>query len=221
VTAAARFLARSSLEVGGDLIGCELLVDGVGGRIVECEAYARDDPASHAFPGPTRRNASMFGPAGRIYVYRSYGIHWMLNIVCGAQEGAGEAVLIRALEPTAGIEVMRERRGREPLLELCRGPGRLGQALAIGPELDGKAVVVNPDSQGLALPVRAGPGLSGSVPACPGQTPPVRIELRIGAAPGPVIQTPRIGISRAVEQPWRFALEGSPYVSPYRRSRSA
>ena len=123
-----------------DLIGCELLIDGVGGRIVECEAYARDDPASHAFPGPTRRNASMFGPAGRVYVYRSYGIHWMLNIVCGAEEGAGEAVLIRALEPTAGLEQMRERRGREALLELCRGPGRLGQALAVGPALDGEAI---------------------------------------------------------------------------------
>jgi DNA-3-methyladenine glycosylase len=158
---------------------------------VECEAYARDDPASHAFPGPTRRNASMFGPAGRVYVYRSYGVHWMLNIVCGAQEGAGEAVLIRALEPTAGLDVMRLRRGREAATELCRGPGRLGQALAIGLDLDGE-------------PIGAG-----------------RIELRPAVPSGPVAQTPRIGISRARELPWRFVLEGSPYVSPFRRSRSA
>jgi DNA-3-methyladenine glycosylase len=191
VTDVAAWCARTSLAVAHDLIGCELLVDGVGGRIVECEAYRRDDPASHAFSGPTKRNASMFGPAGRIYVYFSYGVHWMLNIVCGTEVGAGEAVLIRALEPTAGLELMRERRGREGLLELCRGPGRLGQALAIGPALDGEAI---------------GAG---------------RIELRIAPPAGAVEQTPRIGISRAVEQPWRFVLAGSPYVSPYRRSRSA
>jgi DNA-3-methyladenine glycosylase len=191
VTDIAIWCARSSLEVAHDLIGCELLVDGVGGRIVECEAYARDDPASHAFPGPTPRNASMFGPAGRVYVYRSYGLHWMLNIVCGARVGAGEAVLIRALEPTAGLELMRERRGREAAAELCRGPGRLGQALAIGPDLDGE-------------PIGAG-----------------RIELRLATPSGPVARTPRIGISRARELPWRFVLEGSPYVSPFRRSRSA
>lgn len=187
----ARWCARSSLEVAPDLIGSELLIDGVGGRIVECEAYARWDQASHAYSGPTARNASMFGPAGRAYVYRSYGIHWMLNIVCGAQAGAGEAVLIRALEPTTGLEQMRERRGREPLLELCRGPGRLGQALAVGPDLDGEAI---------------GAG---------------RIELRPAPAPGPVVQTPRIGISRDQDLPWRFLLAGSPYVSPSRRSRSA
>jgi DNA-3-methyladenine glycosylase len=191
VTDIASWCARSSLEVARELIGCELLVDCVGGRIVECEAYARDDPASHAFPGPTRRNASMFGPAGRAYVYRSYGMHWMLNIVCGAREGAGEAVLIRALEPTAGLELMRERRGREAVIELCRGPGRLGQALAIAPDLDGE-------------PIGAG-----------------RIELRLAAPPGPVVQTQRIGISRACDLPWRFVLDGSPYVSPSRRSRSA
>jgi DNA-3-methyladenine glycosylase len=191
VTDIARWCARSSLEVARDLIGAELLIDGVGGRIVECEAYARDDPASHAFPGPTPRNASMFGPAGRVYIYLSYGVHWMLNIVCGAGEGAGEAVLIRALEPTSGIEQMRERRGREALVDLCRGPGRLGQALAVGPELDGEAI---------------GAG---------------RIELRPAPAPGTVVQTPRIGITRAQELPWRFLLSGSPYVSPSRRSRSA
>jgi DNA-3-methyladenine glycosylase len=191
VTDIARWCARSSLEVARDMIGCELLVDGVGGTVVECEAYASHEPASHSFPGPTPRNASMFGPAGRIYVYRSYGIHWMLNIVCGELEGAGEAVLVRALEPTAGLETMRERRGRESLLDLCRGPGRLGQALAIGPDLDGE---------------RIGAG---------------RVELRIAEAGGPVVQTPRIGITRAVELPWRFLLADSPYVSSSRRSRSA
>jgi DNA-3-methyladenine glycosylase len=191
VTDIAAWCARPSLAVARDLIGCELLVDGVGGRIVETEAYARHEPASHSYPGPTRRNAVMFGPAGRAYVYFSYGVHWMLNIVCGAQEDDAEAVLIRALEPTTGLELMRERRGREALLDLCRGPGRLGQALAIGPALNGE-------------PIGAGP-----------------IDLRIGAPSGPVVQTPRIGISRAVELPWRFVLEGSPYVSPSRRSRSA
>jgi DNA-3-methyladenine glycosylase len=187
----AGWCARSSLEVAHDLIGAELLIDGVGGIIVECEAYRRDDPASHAFPGPTPRNASMFGPAGRVYVYLSYGLHWMLNIVCGAQEGAGEAVLIRALEPTTGLERMRERRDREALVELCRGPGRLGQALAVGPHLDGE---------------RIGAG---------------HIELRPARPSGPVVQTPRIGISRAQDLPWRFLLAGSPYVSLTRRSRSA
>ncbi len=191
MTDIARWCARSSLEVAHDLIGCELLVDGVGGTVVECEAYAPHEPASHSYPGLTARNASMFGPAGRAYVYRSYGIHWLLNIVCGEFDGAAEAVLLRALEPTAGLETMRERRGRESVLDLCRGPGRLGQALAIGPELDGE-------------PIGAG-----------------RIELAIGTASGPVVQTPRIGITRAVDLPWRFLLADSPYVSSSRRSRSA
>jgi DNA-3-methyladenine glycosylase len=191
VTDIARWCARPSLEVAHDLIGCELLVDGVGGRIVECEAYAPDDPASHSFRGPTPRNAIMFGPAGRVYVYLNYGLHWMLNIVCGAHEGAGEAVLIRALEPTTGLEQMRERRGREALIDLCRGPGRLGQALAVGPALGGE-------------PVGAG-----------------RVDLTVAAPSGPVVQTPRIGITRGQDRPWRFLLEGSPYVSPFRRSRSA
>ena len=191
MSAGASWFARGCLAVAHDLIGCELLVDGVGGTVVECEAYARDEPASHAFPGPTQRNASMFGPAGRLYVYRSYGIHWMLNIVCGEQEGAGEAVLIRALQPTTGLELMRARRGRDAELELCRGPGRLGQALAIGPGLDGE-------------PVGAG-----------------RVAFDPGRPSGPVEQSTRIGITRARELPWRFSLAGSPYVSPTRRSRSA
>ena len=135
------------LDLGGDsvpaaraLIGWTLLVDGVGGPIVEAEAYRHDDPASHSFRGRTARNAAMYGPPGTLYVYRSYGIHWCMNIVCGP-EGVADAVLVRSLEPVFGVERMRERRGREPLTS---GPGNVGQALGAGPELNGRAAELLP-----------------------------------------------------------------------------
>ena len=172
-------------EVAQRLIGLTLLVDGVGGRIVETEAYDRNDPASHAFPGPTARNAVMFGPPGHAYVYRSYGIHWCLNFVC-REEGHGAGVLIRAIEPTEGIARMRERRGVEDLRLLCSGPGKLGQALAIDASLNGKRL----------------------------DAPPFRL-LAPGPREHPVVLAvgPRIGISKAVDRPWRFGEKGSRYWS--------
>src|SRR5438309_11421142 len=130
------FFARSVHEVAEELIGATLLVDGVGGTIVELEAYHHEDPAAHGYRGRTARNASMFGPPGHAYVYRSYGIHWCLNFVCEA-EGIADAVLIRALEPTHGLAEMRRRRGLDDTRLLCAGPGRLCQALGVSRELDG------------------------------------------------------------------------------------
>ena len=181
------FFARSVHEVAPELIGATLLVDEVGGTIVEVEAYDQEDPASHAYGGRTARNATMFGPAGHAYVYRSYGIHWCLNLVCGGGDDA-EAVLIRALKPTAGIELQRQRRGVEDLRKLCSGPGKLCQALAITGEHDGLAL----------------------------DRPPFRLE---GRREVPQIATgPRIGITRAVELPWRYGLLGSPFLSRVLRS---
>lgn len=163
-----------------------LLVDGVGGIIVETEAYDREDPASHSFAGPTPRNAVMFGPPGRAYVYLSYGIHWCLNFVC-REQGHGAGVLIRALEPTAGIPLMIERRRRSDLRTLCAGPGRLGEALGITHALNGRRVDRRP------------------------------FKLRAAAGEADIVCGPRIGISKGVDQPWRFGLAGSRYVShPFR-----
>jgi DNA-3-methyladenine glycosylase len=177
-----RFFARSVHEVAPDLIGVTLLVDGVGGRIVEVEAYDQEDPASHGFRGQTARNAVMFGEAGYAYVYRSYGIHWCLNVVCD-QPGRAEAVLIRALEPTHGIDVMRARRGVDAERALCSGPGKLCQALG-----------VTADHNGLAL-----------------DTPPFEL-LRRTETPRIAIG-PRIGITQAADLPWRYGLESSAFLS--------
>ncbi len=131
-----KFFARSAHEVAPELIGVTLLVDGVGGPIVEVEAYDPEDPASHAFNGQTKRNAAMFGPAGHAYVYRSYGIHWCLNVVC-AEPGRADAVLIRALRPEHGLDAMRARRGVDAERALCSGPGKLCEALGVNGDLDG------------------------------------------------------------------------------------
>jgi DNA-3-methyladenine glycosylase len=137
------FFARSVHDVAPDLIGVTLLVDGVGGSIVEVEAYDHEDPAAHGYRGRTERNASMFGPPGHAYVYRSYGVHWCLNIVC-EEEGTASAVLIRALEPAHGLDAMRKRRGLGDLRLLCAGPGRLCQALGITGAHDGLALDESP-----------------------------------------------------------------------------
>jgi DNA-3-methyladenine glycosylase len=176
------FFARSVHEVAPELIGAELLVDGVGGTIVEVEAYDQEDPASHGYNGRTARNASMFGRPGHAYVYRSYGVHWCLNLVC-ADEGVAQAALIRALEPTRGLDEMRARRGLEQPQLLCSGPGRLCQALGVTREHDGLAL----DEPPFELLARAN-------------------EPEIDAGP-------RIGISRAANYPWRYVLAGSPFLS--------
>ena len=134
------FFARSVHDVAPELVGATLLVDGVGGRIVEVEAYHHEDPAAHSFVGRTARNASMFGPPGHAYVYRSYGIHWCVNVVCGPS-GVGAAVLVRSLEPVHGIETMRARRGRKPL---ATGPGNVGQALGATSAQNGESAVLHP-----------------------------------------------------------------------------
>jgi DNA-3-methyladenine glycosylase len=179
----ADFFDRSVHLVARELVGCRLFVDGVGGTIVETESYERDDPACHAYVGLTDRTEVLFGPPGRAYVYLSYGIHSLLNAVC-EPEGEAAAVLIRALEPTAGLEAMRERRGERPDRELCSGPGKLTEALGVGLELNDAPLDRDPF-----------------------------LLLGPDGPPPDIVTGPRIGITKAVERPWRFCAAGSKFVS--------
>lgn len=172
------FFNDSAVHVARSLIGKSFFIDGIGGIIVETEAYGREDPASHSFRGPTQRNAAMFGTPGTAYVYRSYGIHWCFNVVCRP----GSAVLLRALEPIAGLELMAERRGIASTKRFCAGPSCLTQALAIDFSHNGLDLLKPPFAFG------SGRDLS-------------------------IMAGPRIGISRAVDLPWRFAAVGSQFLS--------
>jgi DNA-3-methyladenine glycosylase len=178
------FFARSVHAVAPELIGATLLVDGVGGVIVEVEAYHHTDPAAHSYRGKTERNAVMFGPPGYAYVYRSYGIHWCLNFVC-EPAGSASAVLIRAIEPTEGLSAMRRRRGCEDDRQLCAGPGRIGQALGVSIAHNG-------------LPL---------------DRPPFELIARGKKSLTRIVVGPRIGISKAMDLPWRYGLAGSAFLS--------
>jgi DNA-3-methyladenine glycosylase len=177
------FFDRSVHAVARELIGCQLYFAGCGGTIVETESYERDDPACHAYVGLTARTEVLFGPPARAYVYLSYGIHSLLNFVA-EPEGDAAAVLIRALAPTTGIELMRKRRGKRPDRDLCSGPGKLTEALGIGLEQN--------DADLLRQPF---------------------VLLAPAGGPPEVVTAPRIGITKAVELPWRFCAAGSPFVS--------
>jgi DNA-3-methyladenine glycosylase len=176
------FFDRSVHKVAPELIGATLLVNGVGGTIVEVEAYHHTDPAAHSYRGATERNAVMFGPPGKAYVYRSYGIHWCLNFVC-EREGSASAVLIRALAPAQGLAAMRRRRGVRDERLLCSGPGKLCQALGVSIAHNGLALDRAP------------------------------FDMRARAGDVEIVSGPRIGISKAVEQPWRYGLKGSKFLS--------
>lgn len=178
------FFARSVHTVARELVGCRLFYRGRGGTVVETESYERDDPACHAYAGLTKRTEVLFGPPGRAYVYLSYGIHSLLNAVA-EPEGEAAAVLIRALEPSAGLEEMRARRGARPDHDLCSGPGKLTEALGVG--LEDNAADLSSDPF-LLLPPE--PGWDGEI-----------------------VAAPRVGITKAVDRPWRFCLAGSRFVS--------
>jgi DNA-3-methyladenine glycosylase len=189
------FYKEDTVTVAKNLLGCYLVhLQGdmmTSGRIVETEAYLRQDPAAHSFHGRTRGNSVLFGPAGHAHVFFVYGMHWCMNVVTG-WGGGGEAVLIRALEPTEGIPVMQKRRGINELRLLCSGPGRLTQALAITGEYNG-------------LPLDSGPLQIWSPDSLPGSAD--------SFGPDEIVQTIRVGIFRAKELPYRFYLKGNPYVS--------
>lgn len=179
------FFDRNAVTVAQELVGMAFTVAGVGGVIVETEAYLPDDPASHSFRGPTPRNRAMFCEAGTAYVYRSYGIHWCMNIVCQP----GSAVLLRALEPTDGIDEMMRRRGLDAIRLLTSGPGRLTQALDIDLRVNMQSLLSAP------------------------------FALKPGAGPVSIVTGPRIGISQAIDRPWRFGLAGSRFLSkPFPKS---
>lgn len=173
------FFSRDAVTVAKAMIGMEFRIHNTGGIIVETEAYRSDDPASHSFNGPTARNRAMFGPPAHLYVYRSYGIYWCANIVCVP----GSAVLIRALEPRTGIDLMAARRGTAVDRALCSGPGKLCQALGITGDMDGISVLQDP------------------------------VMVRGHQREPDVCVGPRIGISKAAEVPWRFGLTGSRSLS--------
>ena len=176
------FLARDALVVAPELLGKVLVSGPCAGRIVEVEAYRSDEPAAHTFRGPTPRNRVMFGPAGFSYVYRSYGIHWCVNFVC-EKEGSASAVLIRALEPTHGMPLMRRRRGLHDARSLCSGPGKLCEAL----------------------------GITIAQSELPLDKPPIALHARIGKVD--IVSGLRIGITKAVDLPWRYGLKGSKFLS--------
>lgn len=173
------FFARSAVQVARDLIGAKLNVSDCGGVIVETEAYDTSDPASHSFRGMTKRNTVMFGAPGHAYVYRIYGLHWCLNFVCEP----GSAVLIRALEPTSGLDAMRQRRGIADTRLLCSGPGRLCHALGVTGDLNGRSL----------------------------EKAPFRLATRDSAPV--IAAGPRVGIRLGVERRWRFVLSGSLFIS--------
>lgn len=181
-TPEAAFFGRSVRKVASDLLGMTLLLDGVGGIIVEVEAYHHSEPAAHSYRGPTPRNLVMFGPPGVAYVYRSYGIHWCVNVVC-EPEGSASAVLIRAIEPTHGIPAMRRRRGLHEDRLLCSGPGKLCEAM----------------------------GITGAHNGLPLLNPPFALLPR--ARRPAIVAGPRIGITKAVELPWRYGVKGSRFIS--------
>ena len=178
------FFERSVHEVARGLIGCRLFYEGCGGVVVETESYERDDPACHAYVGLTRRTEVLFGPPGRAYVYLSYGIHSLFNVVA-EPEGDAAAVLVRALEPTTGLEEMKRRRGVDRVDQLCSGPGKLTQALGIGLGDNGTDL----------------------------DRAPFLLMPREPTWGGEILTGPRIGITKAVDRPWRFCAAGSPHVS--------